>query len=165
LTTRDGQLLALVGRELKNAQTETWLNYAIPLSATADIRDGENVSRVSMAQFVEKAMKGQYKTRPRVASTAGTGAYHGIIFVPNILERTPPYIDATEPNSPAAKAGLKPNDLVSFVDGEPIGNIRAFQEAIKKLRAGTVIKVEIRRGDKLQNVELKLEDFPKPKKP
>ena len=42
----------------------------------------------------------------------------GIIFVPKVVERTPPYIEAVEAASPAAKAGLKPDDLVIYLDGE-----------------------------------------------
>jgi serine protease Do len=167
LTDRQGRLLGIVGRELKNTQTETWLNYAVPIGASVEVRDGEKLTKVSIPEFLDKAKLGQYKTRPRSTTTVGPGAYHGIVFVPNILDRTPPYIDECEPNSPAAKAGLQPNDLVSFLDGEPIGNIRVFVEAVKKTRPGQTVKLEIRRGDKLQSFDLKLEDFPKPaaKKP
>ncbi|MGL6075753.1 MAG: S1C family serine protease [Fimbriiglobus sp.] len=167
LTNRKGELLGLVGRELKNALSETWMNYAIPIQAKAELREGDKVTTITIPEFVEKAMKGQYKTRPRQQITTGPGGYHGIVFVPNVLERTPPYVEELEANSPAAKAGIKPNDLVSFLDGEPIGNIKAFQEAIKKTRPGSVVKVEVRRGDQLQSFDLKLEEFPKPvaKKP
>ena len=64
-------------------------------------------------------------------------------------------------DSPAVKAGLKPNDLVSFVDGEPTVSIKMFQEMMKKTRPGTTLRIEVRRGDSLQTIELKLEDYPK----
>jgi len=87
------------------------------------------------------------------------------VFVPNVLERTPPYIEEFLPNSPAAAAGFLPGDLVSFLDGEPIGSIKAFQDALKKTRPGMVLRVEVRRGDGLLTVELKLDEYPKPTPP
>ena len=80
---------------------------------------------------------------------------------PNVIERTPPYIEDLVPDSPGAKAGLKPDDLVSFVDGEPIYSIKAFQEYIKKTKPGMTLRLEVRRGDNLQTVELKLSEIPK----
>ena len=94
-------------------------------------------------------------------SSAGEGGYHGIVFVPNILERTPAYVEDVVPGSPADKAGLRPDDLVSFVDGEPIVSIKAFEDYIKKhTRPGTVVRLEVRRGEALQTVELTLGAHP-----
>ena len=165
LTDRRGNLLGVVGRELRNALAETWINYSVPINARVDIKDGDKTTSVSIPEFVAKAKKGEYKARPKVIATTGPGGYHGLVFVPNVLERTPPYIEEFEPNSPASKAGFLPGDLVGFVDGEPIGSIKAFQDAIKKTRSGMVLRVEVRRGDGLQTVELKLGDHPKPTLP
>jgi serine protease Do len=170
LLTRKGELIGIIGRELKNSLSETWMNYAIPVGAKTDIKvkvtvkdkDGKDVEEektvtVSMLDFVTKGKKGEYKRVTPNKIIGGQGGYHGIIFVPNVLERTPAYIEDVVPGSPADKAGLRADDLVSFVDGEPIVSIKAFDEFIKKsTRAGTVIRLEIRRGEALQTVELTL---------
>ncbi len=111
--------------------------------------------------------KGEYKPVQRDAVLAGQGGYHGIMFVPNVLERTPAYVEDVVAGSPADKAGLRPDDLVSFVDGEPIISIKAFDEFIRRnTRAGTVVRLEVRRGEALQTVELTLGAHPpKPKPP
>jgi S1-C subfamily serine protease len=49
------------------------------------------------------------------------------------------------------------------VEGEPVISIKSFNEFIAKTRPGDQIKIEVRRGDKLVAVDLKLEDFPKKK--
>lgn len=165
LTDRKGNLLAVVGRELRNGLTETWINYAVPVGARVDVKDGDKITSVSIPEFVAKAKKGEYKSRPKTIAATGPGGWHGLVFVPNVLERTPPYVEEFEPNSPASKAGFLPGDLVSFLDGEPIGSIKAFQDAIKKTRPGMVLRVEVRRGDGLLTVELKLDEHPKPKLP
>ena len=170
LLTRKGELIGIIGREIKNSQSDTWMNYAIPVGAKTDVRtrvivkdkDGKDVEEektitVAMPEFVRLAMRGEYNPIKRPPVLGGQGGYHGIVFVPNVLERTPAYVEDVVPGSPADKAGLRPDDLVSFVDGEPIVSIKAFDEFVKKnTRAGTVVRLEIRRGEALQTVELTL---------
>ena len=146
------------------------MNYAIPVNAKVDLRfkeivkdkDGkeheeEKTITVAMPEFVAKGMKGEYKPIKRPTLIAGEGGYHGIIFVPNVLERTPAYVEDVVPSSPAAKAGFRPDDLISFVDGEPIVSIKAFHEWMKKnTRPGQMIRIEVRRGEALQTIEMTL---------
>ena len=161
LTDRKGQLRGIIGREIRNAQSDTWMNYAIPINArvTLDV-DGKKVD-ISIPEFVRLGMKGEYKPVQRTATASGPGGFHGINFVPDVLERTPPYIEDVTPGSPAGAAGLRPDDLVSFIDGEPIYSIKAFDEYIKKTRPGMTLRFEVRRGDNLETVELKLAPHPK----
>jgi serine protease Do len=161
LTDRKGNLLGIVGRELRNTLSETWINYAIPVGAQVRVRDGDKTLTLSVPAFVEKGMKGQYKPINRVKEAAGPGGYHGIVFVPNILDRTPPYIEDVVPGSPAAKAGLRADDLVSFIDGEPIYSIKTFRDYMTRTRPGTAVRFEVRRGDNLQTVEVTLGEYPK----
>jgi len=170
LIDRKGNLIGIIGREIKNSLSDTWMNYAIPVDAKVDIRikemvkdkDGkeheeEKTITVTMPEFVAKGMKGEYKPIKRPTLISGEGGYHGIVFVPNILERTPAYVEDVVRGSPAAKAGIRPDDLISFVDGEPIVSIKAFHEWMKKnTRPGQMIRVEVRRGESLQTVEMSL---------
>lgn len=164
LTDRKGNLLGLIGREIKNSQTDTWINYAIPIGAKVDIKfkdkDKETVRNISIPQFVAEAMAGTYKPAEKRPKEVTLGGYTGIRFVPNILDRTAPYIDELIPNSPAVKAGLKVNDLVSFIDGEPIYSIKAYKEFMSQTKPGISIRMEVRRGDQLQTIEVKLEEWP-----
>ena len=163
LTDRQGRLLGLVGRELRNAQdTRRGSTTPCPSARRSSSATATRLLTVSIPRFLAQAAKGQYKSRPKPIAATGPGGYHGIVFVPNVLERTPPYVEELEPNSPAARAGVLPNDLVSFVDGEPVASIKAFQDALKKTRPGTAIRLEVRRGDSLHAVEVKLDDHPKP---
>jgi serine protease Do len=146
VTNRKGELLGLVGKELRNSLSNTWINYAVPVQV--------------LASFVEKGRKGEYKPVVRHKPSDGPRGYHGILLVPNVVERTPPFIEETLPGSPAAKAGLQPDDLIVYVDGEKIASIREFRDIVDKARPGTVFKLEVRRGDRLATVDLKLEPMP-----
>lgn len=164
LTDRKGNLLGIIGKEIKNSLSETWMNYAIPIRAEVEVRDGDKVSKISIPEFVTLGMKGEYKPvkRPEVAS--GRGGYHGIRFIPNVLERTPPYVEEVITSSPAAKAGIRVDDLISFIDGEPIYSINTFEEMIRRTQPGMKIRVDVRRGDLLQTLEVELAEHP-PKAP
>jgi S1-C subfamily serine protease len=110
--------------------------------------------------------KENYKTKYRrfdlnKKRPEGGGGWTGIVLVPNVVERTPPYVDVVEPNSPAQKAGLKPDDLIVYVDGLPVAHINAYRDVIDKYRPGTEVKLEVRRGDRLQTFAVKLEAPPK----
>jgi len=170
LTTRDGKLLGLIGREIKNNQTETNLNYAIPVNAAVSVTvkvkekdmDVEKTLNISFPDFVARGMKGDYKPAPRDKNaTKGDGGYSGLVFVPNILSRTPAYVEAVIPDSPAAKAGFRPDDLISFVDGEPIASIAAWLEYLRAhTRPGTTVRVDVRRGESLTTLTLPLGNHP-----
>ncbi len=154
VTTRKGELIGIIGKELSNKLSDTWINYAVPIQV--------------LAEFVEKGKAGKYVAKTRPTPILGPSGYHGIILVPNVVERTPPFVEDTIPGSPAAKAGLRPDDLIVYIDGEKITSIKEFRDIVEKARPGTHFKLEVRRGDKLTTLDLKLEPLPAsaaPKKP
>jgi len=161
LVDRKGQLLGIIGREIKNTQSETWINYAIPLSAKVEVVEKDKPKTVSLPEFVSLAMQGKYKPTEKQIVSITAGGFHGMRFVPNILERTPPYVDELHPNSPAVKAGIQINDLVSFIDGEPIYSIKSFNDYMRKTKPKTTVRLEVRRGDNLVTIDLPLEEWPK----
>ena len=162
LTSRTGELLGIIGKELRNPLTDTWINYAIPVQAKVEVREGEITRQVSLVEMVTKGIKGEYKPTAKPDKMTGLeGGYHGIVLVPNVVERTPPYVEEVLPNSPAAKAGVRADDLIVYVDGDPVASIAGFRELMSRTHAGQTIKLEVRRGEKLESLELKLEERPK----
>jgi serine protease Do len=162
LTTRSGELIGIIGKEYRNVQSDTWTNYAIPLNTKVEVKDGDKTRVITLVDFVEKGIKGEWiVTKRDDRKDRGPGAYTGIVFVPNVVDQTPPYIESIDPSSPGAKAGLRPDDLVVYVDGEPVYSIRTFRDMIAKTQPGMTLKVEVRRGERLTAVDLHLTEFPK----
>ena len=171
ITTRKGELLGIVGRELRNTLTETWINYAVPIHAKVEIKEaGDKVRTVSIPEFVDQAMRGQYKPIQRKEPREGPGGYHGIVLVPNVVDRTPPFIEDVLPGSPAAKAGLRPDDLIVYVNGDQVISVKAYRTAMSQYQPGQEVTLEIRRAErdskseKLVTVKLMLTERPKPKR-
>ncbi len=160
VTTRKGELLGIVGRELKNALSDTWVNYAVPIQATVDITRQDQPAKVSMTTFIKEAMAGAYKQSDDRKRKEDKSGYHGITLVANAVSTTPPYVEEVNPGSPASKAGLRPD---VYVEGELVTTIRVFRDIMKTYGAGDEIKMEIQRGNRLESVKLKLENQPKSK--
>jgi serine protease Do len=162
ITTRKGELVGLIGKELRNELTNTWINYAIPLNASVDVPTKEGKKRtVSILELVQK--KQDYKPAPKREKVVNQ-AFDGIVLVPNVVERTPPYVEEVVPGSPADRAKLQPDDLIVYVDGLPVGDINSYQELMATYPPGSDVKLEIQRGDKLLTVPLKLAKPPVKKK-
>ncbi len=155
LTTRKGEPLGLIGKELKNTLSETWVNYAIPLPSLTD--------------FVSKAMKGQYKRQARDEDKVGEDkkAFHGIMLIPDVLDRTPPYVEDVVPGSPAALAGIRINDLLIFIrhprqdapeelDERVISSFKTFRDVMAPLAPGTRVSIVVRRDGQLITLDLVL---------
>jgi serine protease Do len=167
VTTRTGELLGVIGKEVRNTLSDTFINYAVPVQARVTIHAKTGDQSVSMAEFVEKGIRGEYRPPEREKPKGGGASLEasGLILVPNVVERTPPYVEEVLPNSSAAKAGLRPDDLIVYLDGEPVPSIKALRELLAHTRPGTTVRLEVRRGDKLTSIDLKLDEPPPAPKP
>jgi S1-C subfamily serine protease len=145
LTDRQGRLAGLLGKELRNALNKTWLNYALPISelvvAVEDIKAG--------------------KTRPRSAdedvkrpAEAHDLASLGIILVPDILPKTPPFVDRVVRGSAADKAGFKPDDLVLFVNGRIASSCRTLMEEVRLIDRVDEVRLTVQRDSELHELVL-----------
>jgi serine protease Do len=76
---------------------------------------------------------------------------------------TPPYVEEVAPNSPAAKAGFRPDDLIVYIDGELVPSVKHFREIVKYVQPGTTIQVDVQRGNKLHSLKLTMAEQPKAK--
>src|SRR5262249_35212802 len=78
ITTRRGELLGLIGKELRNTLTDTWINYALPIQAKIEIKRGDHITTISIPEFVEKAKRGEYKPIVVDKPPPGPKGFHGI---------------------------------------------------------------------------------------
>lgn len=149
LTTRDGLLLGMIGLELRNAKSNTWMNYSIPVKELAS-----PIQQIISGKFESKRDPRMDDSDPASRIRRYKPLDFGFLLVPDVVERTPAFIDSIQPDSLAAKAGLRADDLVLFVNDELVPSCRALQEALGVLESGELLRLVVRRGNELVTVEI-----------
>ncbi len=64
------------------------------------------------------------------------------------------------PDSPAAKAGLKTDDVITAVNGKSVADPRQLREAVHQAGVGKEVTLKVVRGQKTQELKAKLEEAP-----
>ncbi len=119
LVDRQGRLLGLLGKELRSSAQGVWLNYALPIDEL----------RETIAQLAEQR-RPTAPAEPRPAGSGLTAEGLGIVLIPEVLAKTPSYVERVETGSPAAAAGLLPDDLLVAIGGQVVRSCQAAREAL-----------------------------------
>lgn len=147
VTDRNGNLIALIGKEMQDGRTKAWLNYAIPIGTLREsirsIIDGE--------KQIATSKTGELSKGPAEPMTLGL---LGASLVPEIVKRTPPYVDRVASGSPAAKAGLLADDLIIEVDGAMTPSTQDVRRRLHSIDRDAEFSLTVQRGN--QFLELKL---------
>ena len=144
LTNLRGDLLGLLGKELRNSQNNIWLNYALPIDQLTK----------SVDEIVAGKPRAAAEKKPSPTSGGIDLSRLGAILVPDVLERTPPFIDEVRPDSPAARAGLHADDLVVFVGDRLAQSLKALAEELAQLQPEAEIRLVVLRGQELIDISL-----------
>ena len=59
-----------------------------------------------------------------------------------------------EPNTPAAKAGLQPGDIVTQMSGEPVRDANTFRYAIARIKPGSDVVLDVWRDGKTRKIKV-----------
>ena len=145
MTDREGRLAGLLGKELRSAQTNIWLNYAIPIDQLTD-----SVDSILAGKTLPRAVDDSIR-RPEEPWTL---ARLGVGLVPDVLSKTPPFIDSVRPGSPAAAAGLQPDDLILFINNIVAGSITYVTDELSLVDRIDPIRLTLQRGRDLLDIEI-----------
>ena len=64
------------------------------------------------------------------------------------------YVTATVTDGPAYNAGIQAGDIITWMNGEQVGNMKDFQNLVEKLHSGDKIKVAVLRSGKDEYKEI-----------
>ena len=145
LVTPRGELVAILGKELRNALNSTWLNYAVPIR---EVRD--SVGQIRSGKFVVRRPEDSAK-KPARGLTVGM---LGIVLVPDVVERTPPYVDQVVPGSPAARSGIQPDDLVVLVGNRLVQSCKALRKELQYIDFEDRVRLSVLRAEDMREIVL-----------
>jgi serine protease Do len=142
-----GRLIGMLGKELRDTATGVWLNYAIPAAALrstlGDIIAGRKTS------VVDESTPMLDRDKSHDLATLG------LLMVPDVLESTPAYIDDVIEGGPAARADLRPDDLVLLVDGKRVENQRSFRRLLRTIDRRDDVELTVQRETQIIPVVLR----------
>ncbi len=142
LVNADGRLIGLVGRMVQARMTHTMLNYATPIDV--------------LAPFVAQALDPAARRGPSAAPT-DQPVYHGIKFFELGYRSNPVYVERVKRGSPAARAGLRTDDLIIAANGRQIAKLAALERVIADLNPGDTLELTVVRDDEVKTIKLTLE--------
>lgn len=147
LTDRRGQIAGMLGKELRNSQSGTWLNYSIPIAKLRTSVDAILSGKVRPPQ--------DDSDRPRPDEPLTLSGL-GLVLIPNVLAKTPPYVDAVRSDSPAAEAGLQRDDLILFINDLVVPSRAALEEEMSYIDRIDEARLLIQRDRELIEITIQI---------
>jgi serine protease Do len=135
-----GRLLGMLGKELRSTDSGIWLNYALPADEVA-----AGTEAVVTGNFAAAIRDDAPRFNPRLI---------GAVLVPDLLDRTPPFVESVDPESQAARAGLHTDDLVIAVGPRSVTTRAAVEQALGSLAPGDPVKLTVIRRGELVELDL-----------
>ncbi len=135
MVTADGKLAGMVGKVLESKLTGTRLNYAVPCDVLHRFIAGEVAPAVV-----------QMPATPR--------GDIGIRFLGLGASRDPAYVDRVVSNSPAAQAGIMPDDLIVSVNGTAMRTAAEAKKTLPTSPKEEPLRLVIKRKDKLLEITI-----------
>jgi S1-C subfamily serine protease len=141
LVDRQGRLVGILGKELRSATSGVWLNYALPAAEVA-------------TSYRQMAAGETIAPPPADAATAFDPLVLGVVLVPDLLDKTPPFVESVNAGSAAARAGLVPDDLLVAVSGRAVASRAAVRQALALVPEGDPVRVTVVRRGALVDCDL-----------
>jgi serine protease Do len=137
--TMDGKLVGTVGKIINSSETNTRLNYAVPVAALKTFVD----SKTSPVTNAETAVVSETEK-----------ADFGFVLFKFGGRGNPAYIDRVLRGSPAAAAKLKSDDMIVAIAGQQIGSIRDYETAMETVRPNEEVLLMVKRGTEILRIRV-----------
>ncbi|MFO0013218.1 MAG: S1C family serine protease [Planctomycetota bacterium] len=137
-----GRLVGVIGKELRDEQAGIWINYALPVDVVKN--------------SVDRILSGQ--TASNAAATASVAEPHrlaelGLALIPDVLPKTPAFVDWVREDSVAARAGLQPNDLVLLINDVRVDSRKGFERILSTINRADSFQILVQRGQQLIRIQ------------
>ncbi|MFN7730926.1 MAG: S1C family serine protease [Pirellula sp.] len=139
-----GRLVGIIGKELRDEQAGIWLNYALP----ADI----------VKTSVDQMLSGESDNSAN-AATAVDQPHRlndlGLAMIPDVIPKTPAFVDRVKADSIAARAGLQANDLILLVNETRVDSRKALEKLLATINRRDSFTLLVQRGQELVRIQVR----------
>jgi S1-C subfamily serine protease len=139
-----GRLIGILGKEIRDEQAGVWLNYALPIDivqASMDrILKGNTSADLESIKIVEK---------PHRLSELG------VTLIPDVLAKTPAFVDQIRKGSVADRSGIQTNDLILFANDQRIDSRKSFERVLSTLNRADSFELLVQRGQELIRIQVR----------
>jgi S1-C subfamily serine protease len=144
MVDRSGKLVAMVGKDLKRANQNIWMNYGMPI--------------VAMQQSVEDILAGKLIAGGPNDDRQPPGEpmsleLLGFALVPDVVGKTPPFVDRVVRGSSAAET-LRQDDLILFVNDQLVASCSHVAAELGWIHRDDPVTLTLQRGQEILTVEL-----------
>ena len=130
-----GNLVGMIGPILESRSSGTKLNYAIPTNVLSDF---VNNNPTVVVEHHKKS----------------GDPYLGIKLFRLDGKRAPAYVDRIVKGSPAATAGIRPDDAILGIGDERTRTIQQYDQVSQNLTPGVAVELTVKRAEKLIQIEI-----------
>ncbi|MBI4991784.1 MAG: trypsin-like peptidase domain-containing protein [Candidatus Harrisonbacteria bacterium] len=124
------------------------VGFAIPINAAKrDLEDLKKYGRVRRPLLGLRYLTIDEKLQEKMGLPVNYGA---------VVAGQAPHHEAVIPGTPAAKAGVKPKDIILECNDEKINRDKTIQDFLEKLSVGDILKMKILRGKKQLEIKVLL---------
>ncbi|MEZ6095152.1 MAG: trypsin-like peptidase domain-containing protein [Pirellulaceae bacterium] len=139
----NGNLLGLIGKEAVDSQTGTYLNFSYLISnISGDVRE--------MAAGRQKSTT----LRAREVAEPMTPELLGFALIPDVVERTPAYVDRILNSESGTLPKLRADDLILEVNGLPTPTIKDLSKVLGAISRDAGVEVTILRNGEFLSIQM-----------
>ncbi|MCE3015574.1 MAG: S1C family serine protease [Pirellula sp.] len=144
LIDMQGRLIGILGKEIRDEQAGIWLNYALPL----------DVVQASM----DRILKGNTSVESESIKTVDKPhrlADLGLTLIPDVLAKTPAFVDQIRKGSIADHSGIQTNDLILLANDQRIDSRKSFERVLSTLNRADSFELLVQRGQELIRIQVR----------
>ena len=86
--------------------------------------------------------------------------FMGITMSPGNIEVAGVVVGSVQEDGPADEAGIKTGDIITHVDGKPVGDAADLANMVSAMKPGTTVRLTVKRGQQTTTIELTLGENP-----
>jgi serine protease Do len=139
-----GRLVGIIGKELRDEQAGIWLNYALPVDVVK-----ASVDRILSGQTSSTASPSLAVAEPHRATELG------MALIPDVLPKTPAFVDWIRDDSIASRSGLQPNDLILLVNDTRVDSRKGLERILSTINRVDSFSLLIQRGQDLIRIQVR----------